>query len=362
MKHHPDRNPEDHAAEGKFKEAKGSATKSSRMPRSARLTTTTVMPALKLRRAAGLAAGRASIPATLSAIFSVTCSATSSAPDAAAAHRCFAAPTRATNSSSNLNRRCSAIPSTSTSRRPGECDECSGHWLDPRTCRHLHDLPRRRAGCGCSRDSSRSPADVPALPGPRADRQRPPVPALPRPGPRAASRRRWPSKVPAGVDSGRLGSGSAATARPVAMAGRPATCMSRSAFGRSWIFERDGSHLSCELPITFKTAALGGSIEVPTLDGEVTIRVPPETQSGRVFRCARRASSRYAADRPATCSAAWCWRHRCTLPRTEGPCSCKFDESLQKDAKHHHPRGESWLDGVKRFLPVSGSDATWRSR
>ena len=50
------------------------------------------------------------------------------------------------------------------------------------------------------------------------------------------------------------------------------------------IFERDGEHLSCEVPISFATAALGGSVEVPTLEGDVTLKIPAETQSGRVFR------------------------------------------------------------------------------
>ena len=50
------------------------------------------------------------------------------------------------------------------------------------------------------------------------------------------------------------------------------------------IFEREGSHLSCEVPISFTTAALGGAVEVPTLDGEVVLKIPNETQSGRVFR------------------------------------------------------------------------------
>src|SRR3984957_374336 len=44
------------------------------------------------------------------------------------------------------------------------------------------------------------------------------------------------------------------------------------------IFERDGEHLSCEVPVSFATAALGGTVEVPTLDGEVTIKIPAETQ------------------------------------------------------------------------------------
>ena len=50
------------------------------------------------------------------------------------------------------------------------------------------------------------------------------------------------------------------------------------------IFEREGEHLSCEVPISFATAALGGTLEVPTLDGDVTIKIPAESQSGRVFR------------------------------------------------------------------------------
>ena len=38
------------------------------------------------------------------------------------------------------------------------------------------------------------------------------------------------------------------------------------------------------MPVSFATATLGGSVEVPTLDGKVTIKMPAETQSGRVFR------------------------------------------------------------------------------
>ena len=38
------------------------------------------------------------------------------------------------------------------------------------------------------------------------------------------------------------------------------------------------------MPVSFATAALGGTVEVPTLDGEVTLKIPAETQSGRVFR------------------------------------------------------------------------------
>ena len=50
------------------------------------------------------------------------------------------------------------------------------------------------------------------------------------------------------------------------------------------IFEREGDDLTCEVPVSFATATLGGSVKVPTLQGEVSIKVPSGTQSGRVFR------------------------------------------------------------------------------
>ena len=50
------------------------------------------------------------------------------------------------------------------------------------------------------------------------------------------------------------------------------------------VFQRDGEDLHCEMPISFTTAALGGEIEIPTLDGHAKIKIPAETQTGQVFR------------------------------------------------------------------------------
>ena len=50
------------------------------------------------------------------------------------------------------------------------------------------------------------------------------------------------------------------------------------------IFQRDGKNLYCEVPITFTDAALGGELEVPTLDGRVKLKIPAETQTGKLFR------------------------------------------------------------------------------
>lgn len=116
------------------------------------------------------------------------------------------------------------------------------------------------------------------------------------------------------------------------------------------IFERDGEHLSCEVPISFATAALGGVVEVPTLDGDVTLKIPAETQSGRVFRLRDkgvkpvRGSSRgdlfcrVVVETPVHLSA-----EQRELVR-------QLEESLQQDRHRHAPREKGFFEGVKRFF------------
>lgn len=90
-------------------------------------------------------------------------------------------------------------------------------------------------------------------------------------------------KIPAGVDTGdriRLtGEGEAGTH------GGPAGDLYVQVVVRDHrIFKRDGADLYCEVPIDFADAALGGELEVPTLDGRVKLRIPEGTQSGKLFR------------------------------------------------------------------------------
>ncbi|MFC3285602.1 molecular chaperone DnaJ, partial [Litchfieldella rifensis] len=90
-------------------------------------------------------------------------------------------------------------------------------------------------------------------------------------------------KIPAGVDTGdriRLnGEGEAGI-----NGGPPGDLYVQVAIKPHPIFERDGRHLQCEVPINFVDAALGGELEVPTLNGRVKLKIPPETQTGKVFR------------------------------------------------------------------------------
>jgi molecular chaperone DnaJ len=120
------------------------------------------------------------------------------------------------------------------------------------------------------------------------------------------------------------------------------------------IFERDGSHLSCEVPVSIATAALGGSIEVPTLGGNATIKVPAETQSGRVFRLREKGIRPVRGGPVGDLFCRIVVETPVNLSREQKDLLRKFEESLQKDSKHHHPREESWLDGVKRFFSSLG--------
>src|SRR5580698_9757740 len=154
-------------------------------------------------------------------------------------------------------------------------------------------------------------------------------------------------KIPAGVDSGdriRLtGEGEAGRN------GGPAGDLYVEVRVREHaIFQREGEHLSCEVPISFTTAALGGSVEVPTLSGDVILKIPSETQSGRVFRV------REKGVRPVRGGAAGDLFCRVVV---ETPVSLRaeqkdmlkrFEESLQKGS--HHPKEQSFFEGVKKFF------------
>jgi molecular chaperone DnaJ len=156
-------------------------------------------------------------------------------------------------------------------------------------------------------------------------------------------------KVPAGVDTGdriRL-SGEGEAGRN---GGPPGDLYVEVRVLDHPIFERDGAHLSCEVPVSFATATLGGSIEVPTLGGNATIKVPSETQSGRVFRLREKGIKPVRGGATGDLFCRVVIETPVHLNREQKDLLRKFEDSLKKDSKRHHPREESWLDGVKRFF------------
>lgn len=76
------------------------------------------------------------------------------------------------------------------------------------------------------------------------------------------------------------------------------------------IFEREGNNLYCEVPINFAMAALGGEIEVPTLDGRVNLKILAKPRPASCSACAAKALNPFAVARRVTCYAAWSWKRR----------------------------------------------------
>jgi molecular chaperone DnaJ len=90
-------------------------------------------------------------------------------------------------------------------------------------------------------------------------------------------------KIPPGVDTGsRLRS--AGNGEAAAAGGTPGDLYIVLSVKEHELFERHGDDLFCEIPIKFTLATLGGSIEVPTLSGKASLKIPAGTQSGTTFR------------------------------------------------------------------------------
>ena len=116
------------------------------------------------------------------------------------------------------------------------------------------------------------------------------------------------------------------------------------------IFEREGSHLSCEVPISITTAALGGSVEVPTLDGEVILKIPYETQSGRVFRVREKGVKPVRGGAAGDLFCRVVVETPVSLSGDQKELLRKFEASLQEGAGAHKPRERTFFDGVKKFF------------
>ncbi len=160
-------------------------------------------------------------------------------------------------------------------------------------------------------------------------------------------------KIPAGVDTGdriRLaGEGEAGE-----HSGPPGDLYVQVTVKEHPIFTRDGANLYCEVPISFPSACLGGELDVPTLDGKVVLKIPPETQTGRIFRLRGKGVKpvRGGAQGDLLC------RVQIETPvhlnKEQMDLIRRLDESLSGGGSRHSPQAQGWLDGVKQFFDKLG--------
>jgi molecular chaperone DnaJ len=114
------------------------------------------------------------------------------------------------------------------------------------------------------------------------------------------------------------------------------------------IFTRQDADLYCEVPVSFTTAALGGEVDVPTLSGSVRLKIPHETQSGKLFRLRGKgvAPVRGGATGDLICKVTI--ETPVKLSEEQKELLRRFEESLS--GNHHRPQEHSWLDRVKKFV------------
>lgn len=116
------------------------------------------------------------------------------------------------------------------------------------------------------------------------------------------------------------------------------------------IFTRDGANLYCEVPISFATACLGGEIEVPTLDGKVMLKIPAETQTGKLFRLRGKGVKPVRGGAVGDLLCRVQIETPVHLTKEQKELIQQLGDSLSGGGKHHSPQEHSWTDGVKSFF------------
>lgn len=115
------------------------------------------------------------------------------------------------------------------------------------------------------------------------------------------------------------------------------------------VFERDGADLFCEVPLPFTTAALGGELKIPTLDGQSSIKIPVGTQGGTVFRLRDKGIMSLSSKRRGDLHV----RVQVEVPTK---LSSEQQEKLRSFASsigdHNSPMQEGFLQKAKRFFDL----------
>jgi molecular chaperone DnaJ len=116
------------------------------------------------------------------------------------------------------------------------------------------------------------------------------------------------------------------------------------------VFTRDGNDLHCEMPISFTRAALGGEIEIPTLDGSARVKIPPETQSGKVFRLRGKGIKGVRSAAHGDLLVHLVLETPVNLTPRQKELLLELEEINQRDSPRHNPRAKSWMDKVREFF------------
>jgi molecular chaperone DnaJ len=115
-------------------------------------------------------------------------------------------------------------------------------------------------------------------------------------------------------------------------------------------FERDGDDLYCTVPVSFITAALGGELDVPTLAGKATLKIPESTQSGKNFRLRGLGVKPVRGGPPGDLLCRVVLETPVNLTRKQKDILREFQETMAPGKSGNSPEASSWVEKAKKFF------------
>jgi len=153
-------------------------------------------------------------------------------------------------------------------------------------------------------------------------------------------------KIPAGINEG-MRIRSAGNGEPGVNGGPSGDLYIEIRIKQHDIFERDGDDLHCTMPVSMITAALGGTIEVPTLGGKAEIELPEGSQHGKTFRLRGKGIKGVRSSYPGDLYCHIAVETPVKLTEHQRKLLKELDKSLRDGGDRHSPNAKSWTDRVK---------------
>ena len=116
------------------------------------------------------------------------------------------------------------------------------------------------------------------------------------------------------------------------------------------LFKRQQDDLYCEMPVSFATSVLGGELEVPTLDGRASIKVPAGTQSEKLFRLRGKGVRNVRSGQTGDLYCRISLETPVNLTAKQKELLQEFEKSVKEGGTRHSPREASWVDKLKGLL------------
>ena len=156
-------------------------------------------------------------------------------------------------------------------------------------------------------------------------------------------------KIPAGIDEGdriRLGGEGEAGVN----GGPPGDLYVVIHLKEHAVFQRDGNDLHCQMPVSFTKAALGGDMEIPTLEGQAKVKIPAETQTGQVLRLRGKGIKGVRSAYPGDLLCEIVVETPVKLTDRQKELLRELEELTVAHGDRHNPRTKSFMDKVREFF------------